>query len=116
MANTQLRQKPKPLEITIGTDGKPVPNGSDARLSKSQRDGEPSTFFWHAEGDCCISVRGHALIPTPPAVLQLDAGKYSILYTLNPAVTDQLIKYAVQFGHPCPDRQVDNGESIIIDP
>ena len=42
MAITQLRQKPS-LEITIQTDGKPVPNGKDAKLSKSQRDGEPSS-------------------------------------------------------------------------
>ena len=116
MATTQLTRKPRPLEITIQTDGKPAPNGPDARLSKSQRDGKPSTFFWHAEENCCISVRGHALIPTPPTVLELDAGKYSVLYTVNPATEDVSIKYGVQSGHPCPDRQVDNGESIIIDP
>ena len=84
--------------------------------NRSEMESPLASLFWYAEVNCCISVRGDALIPAPPAVLQLEAGKYSILYTLNPAFTDSFIKYGVQSGRPCPDRQVDNGESIIIDP
>jgi len=117
MANTQLKQKPHSLEIRIESGCRAVPNGANAKLSRSQKNGEPASVFWYAEQDCCLYLGSEALIPTPPAVLQLDAGNYSIIYTLNPAYTDDSIGYAANCGtRPCPKRQDGNGDSILIGP
>jgi hypothetical protein len=114
-ANTQLKQKPKSLLITIQKDCTPTPNGLAARLSRSQRNGEPSTVYWYAKKDCCISFPIGALLGAPAGLL-LDTGNYSILYTLNQNYPESKIRYNVVCTRPCPDHPVDNGESIIIDP
>jgi hypothetical protein len=120
MANPQLKQKPSPLEIRIKINPNctPVPNGSLARLSRTEQNGKPSTVYWYAEKDCCISFSKAtmgALFPVP-TVLELDAGSYSVTYKLNPDYKGDSIKYNVVCSRPCPDKQVDNGESIIINP
>jgi hypothetical protein len=115
MANPQLKHKPSSLEIKINPDCKPVPNGALARLSRTQKNGEPATLFWYAEVDCCIYLPNSSLIPAPPPILELDAGSYSIIYSLNPDYTNPTIRYKVRCERPCPEVSVDNGESIIID-
>ena len=116
-ANTQRTQKPTTLQITINPSCKPVPNGALARLSKTEANGEPSTVFWYAKTDSCISLPAGALIPDPPSVLQLDAGNYTIIYKVNPDYQRHIITYNVSCSRPCStERNDDNGESIIIDP
>jgi hypothetical protein len=117
MAKTQLKQKPHSLEIKIEAGCKAVPNGPNAKLSRSQANGQPASVFWYAEVDCCLYLRNDALIPAPPPMLQVDAGNYSIMYTLNPAYTSDSIPYAVRCGvRPCPPRMDTNGDSILIGP
>jgi hypothetical protein len=116
MANPQLKHKPTSLEIKINPTCKAVPNGALARLSRTQANGESSTVFWYAETDCCISLPLGAFLPNPTGIIQLDAGTYSIIYTLDPHFKGDSIRYNVVCSRPCPQHTADNGESIIIDP